>query len=1336
MSEGILHGDFLNGRAGPSRPAKRARRQACEVSHCVHASPETASVSRHTYNTTAWVHNPQCTSISHDGCSCTGNSSCVCHTPYTRYPYCGDYAGFGWNAQALLAQKAHRQVRKRYRAQQLIQKHDFGMFSETHGLDGREEAYWLPNGVRAFWSHGTAHQGGVCLWVKDIFFNKFRETKWDVLEPGRIAVLRLRGGEGELDIFAAYLSTDSSEARQNSIKVLHRATRSKENVLSVVVGDFNFVEFPEDRWNLSAGAFSGENNSNNKDAKLFERLMRGESGYVEWEQPHYTCEAGGARSRIDRMYNNQHISYQFDRHCTCNVLEWDKDLSTHRAISFARRTPSTNDSSNKPINPAVFKQKGWADHVIRDFKDRCVHDSVGPSPLRLLVLLKDSIRECSGSGSFSQEEKDQDNEDELGATLACLKALERGSHKRIAQLRQRSREIRDLVPPEYGPDNVAAIVGALRERAVNLSRRIISEDVQELIQNPPEDPHDKDVAKNTVLKKLKKLSPGSSGTINAMRGAGGQITTSPEDIAKLLRVHWGEVFSRKDVDTAALDIWMRELFLQDENGLHITGLPTQESGRWIIKKGAVARAIRSARNTMPGPDGIPSLAYKALGGVAVDIFHGAAQALCTDSNIDMMRDAYSDRCAEGTHCFNLSLLCCLPKKVSGVDPGCGEFYDAESTRPLALVNTDNRIIAAAARAAWEPLLNSFISHHQQGFLKGRQMLNNVIDIDYYAMTVSLTSAKGAAIFFDFKAAFPSVSHKFLFESLAHIGMPRSSLAFIRALYDNNKCNVSYKGLLYEGFSMESGVRQGCPISPLLFAAAVDVLLRKLQNDIPDSVNKAFADDVALVIKRWKEDGGVARVIFDEFRKMSGLELNMPKTIVVPLWPKGAYDITNSVRDNPSDPWQNIGIQEYSTYLGFCSGPGKGSRSWVTPLKKFENRIKHWGKQGLGSFFGTVAYNTFAHSALMFVGQLESPPSNVLEREEKCIKHILNVPGGTFEATDAFFLKELYGQSKSFCSVEMASQAAKLRTLYTLDKMRAHHPDLQIRRIGDMFTRLKTCLEKTAYLDRIVIWHEWYNNSFAGTLIKNELDLSVQGIRVETILAKIAGQVPPPWDEGMKRRQKIFFQKTATQEIKKFVQPDPVNRIRGKLTRWFDPDAGRPSDIISHRMLIPGPPAWMARRAHHNLLRLQPLVPPRVGAAVIRCMWNSWCTARRYQQSHTEWDVCHLGCKGSHDSIEHYCRCSSTRDVLKNMFKIHLQPQRALAFFTLCTSEQEDDAVLALSALHIYAVYNCTNTYRIVGTACADRAKQCLRQLVLQGCAGHEGLIRLVDSRWRARHVVI
>ena len=277
----------------------------------------------------------------------------------------------------------------------------------------------------------------------------------------------------------------------------------------------------------------------------------------------------------------------------------------------------------------------------------------------------------------------------------------------------------------------------------------------------------------------------------------------------------------------------------------------------------------------------------------------------------MLVQAYRDRCEEGTHTFNQSLLCCLPKKPSEIDPDHGEVYIGEDTRPLALVNTDNRIIASAARICWEPLLGgNYISKLQQGFLKGRSMLNNILDIDYHARTVSLKHDKGALLLFDFKAAFPSVSHDFLINSLQSIGLPDHAISFIKALYSHNTCNIAFRGNLYGGFGMDRGVRQGCPISPLLFAAAVDVLLRILQKRLPESTIRAFADDIGAVVTDLPAALEVLERSFAEFKDMSGLELNIGKTVCIPLWEEGMTDVPQilqtSVWVNLSGKWAGRG----------------------------------------------------------------------------------------------------------------------------------------------------------------------------------------------------------------------------------------------------------------------------------------------------------------------------------------------------------------------------------------------------------------------------------------------
>ena len=111
----------------------------------------------------------------------------------------------------------------------------------------------------------------------------------------------------------------------------------------------------------------------------------------------------------------------------------------------------------------------------------------------------------------------------------------------------------------------------------------------------------------------------------------------------------------------------------------------------------------------------------------------------------------------------------MPKKPSKVDPIHGELFLPSRTRPLSVVNTDNRLVANAYRFMLEPILNRWVSDMQRGFLTGRSMLANIVEVDYHAMKISLMHDRGALVLFDFEAAFPSVSQEFMWEMLTHIG---------------------------------------------------------------------------------------------------------------------------------------------------------------------------------------------------------------------------------------------------------------------------------------------------------------------------------------------------------------------------------------------------------------------------------------------------------------------------------------------------------------------------------------------------------------------------------------
>jgi hypothetical protein len=96
-----------------------------------------------------------------------------------------------------------------------------------------------------------------------------------------------------------------------------------------------------------------------------------------------------------------------------------------------------------------------------------------------------------------------------------------------------------------------------------------------------------------------------------------------------------------------------------------------------------------------------------------------------------------------------------------------------------------------------------------------------------------------------KAASPSVDQGFLFNALQKIGMDANWIRHVKALYVRNVQKIGSTDT--EGFNADTGIRQGCALSPVLFAIVADLLLRKLQQELPGSTIRAFADDTAMVI---------------------------------------------------------------------------------------------------------------------------------------------------------------------------------------------------------------------------------------------------------------------------------------------------------------------------------------------------------------------------------------------------------------------------------------------------------------------------------------------------------
>uniref|UniRef100_A0ABI7ZHJ9 RNA-directed DNA polymerase n=1 Tax=Felis catus TaxID=9685 RepID=A0ABI7ZHJ9_FELCA len=69
---------------------------------------------------------------------------------------------------------------------------------------------------------------------------------------------------------------------------------------------------------------------------------------------------------------------------------------------------------------------------------------------------------------------------------------------------------------------------------------------------------------------------------------------------------------------------------------------------------------------------------------------------------------------------------------------------------------------------------------------------------------------------DAEKAFDKIQHPFLIKTLEKVGIEGTYLKIIKAIYEKPTANIILNGEKLRAFSLRSGTRQGCPLSPLLF----------------------------------------------------------------------------------------------------------------------------------------------------------------------------------------------------------------------------------------------------------------------------------------------------------------------------------------------------------------------------------------------------------------------------------------------------------------------------------------------------------------------------------------
>ena len=156
------------------------------------------------------------------------------------------------------------------------------------------------------------------------------------------------------------------------------------------------------------------------------------------------------------------------------------------------------------------------------------------------------------------------------------------------------------------------------------------------------------------------------------------------------------------------------------------------------------------------------------------------------------------------------------------DPECPENY-----RPLSLLNTLFKALAAMLKARIEGAVDHCIGQEQFGFRKKRGTTQAIFVARRVQEFAERAGLRAQFVFLDWEKAFDKIEHEWLMAALDSYGLPARVQRMIAQIYSNPTFYVEVEGVKSSWKTQRRGIRQGCPLSPYLFILVMNRIIEQV-----------------------------------------------------------------------------------------------------------------------------------------------------------------------------------------------------------------------------------------------------------------------------------------------------------------------------------------------------------------------------------------------------------------------------------------------------------------------------------------------------------------------------
>jgi len=413
-------------------------------------------------------------------------------------------------------------------------------------------------------------------------------------------------------------------------------------------------------------------------------------------------------------------------------------------------------------------------------------------------------------------------------------------------------------------------------------------------------------------------------------------------------------------------------------------------------EGELRSLLTKMPNTAPGPDGIPYSFWKKLIKLLDGLQDSAPPPRTFWSVFAELLGDIEDRGSsrEGFKDANISLF------YKKGDPTLVSNY-----RPISSMNTDCKMYTNLVNARLAPWAVAKLHPDQKGFVPGRLMNEHTRLASEVAHLCDAMGTPGFIVGLDQAKAYDRVDQRWLLRTLVAFGLPADLIKSISNITNPCRSRVRINSGYSPYFTLRRGVRQGDPLSCLLFNFSIEPLAIKLREKVagisvaslPLVKVMLYADDVNLFLS---EQDSVAEIsdCLTNVSHIIGSKFNMDKTDVKPVGPHafqlqcfmdqdmGGSTIPGAHVLPPADPLRMLGV--------WIGSRDHGLQRWLQIDAHIKKKISQWRAIGASVRNRSILAKALMLSRCHFLLDGNGIPPSALRRISN---RIMNFVRGKFSA---------------------------------------------------------------------------------------------------------------------------------------------------------------------------------------------------------------------------------------------------------------------------------------------------------------------------------------------------